>query len=184
MTEKLHFHLSLSCIGEGNGNPLQCSCLENPKDGGAWWAVIYGVAQSQTWLKWLSSSSSIADKISKARFWRVWLLSLVVPLSMDLLFTLSCITEAETSKLNLFFLQKKKKINPEYSLEGLRLKLKLQYFVHLIWRVDLLKKTPILGKIEGKRRRGWQRMSQLVGITDAMDVSLSKFQEIGKSREA
>ena len=57
-TEQLHFHLSLSCIGEGNGNPLQCSCLENPRDGGAWWAAIYGVAQSQTRLKRLSSSSS------------------------------------------------------------------------------------------------------------------------------
>ena len=53
------FHLSLSCIGEGNGNPLQCSCLENPKDSGAWWAAIYGVAQSWTWLKQLSSSSSM-----------------------------------------------------------------------------------------------------------------------------
>ena len=53
-TEQLHFHFSLSCIGEGNGNPLQCSCLENPRDGGAWWAAIYGVAQSQTQLKWLS----------------------------------------------------------------------------------------------------------------------------------
>ena len=56
-TEQLHFHFSLSCIGEGNGNPLQCSCLENPRDGGAWWAAVYGVAQSRTWLKWLSSSS-------------------------------------------------------------------------------------------------------------------------------
>ena len=50
-TERLHFHFSLSCIGEGNGNPLQCSCLENPRDGGAWWAAIYGVAQSRTQLK-------------------------------------------------------------------------------------------------------------------------------------
>ena len=58
MTERLPFHFSLSCIGEGNGNPLQCSCLENPRDGGARWAAIYGVAQSQTRLKWLSSSSS------------------------------------------------------------------------------------------------------------------------------
>ena len=58
MTERLHFHLSLSCIGEGNGNPLQCSCLENPRDGGAWWAAVYGLAQSRTRLKWLSSSSS------------------------------------------------------------------------------------------------------------------------------
>ena len=58
MTERLHFHFSLSCFGEGNGNPLQCSCLENPRDGGAWWAAIYGVAQSRTQLKRLSSSSS------------------------------------------------------------------------------------------------------------------------------
>ena len=58
MTERLHFHFSLSCIGEGNGNPLQWSCLENPRDGGAWWAAIYGVTQSRTRLKWLSSSSS------------------------------------------------------------------------------------------------------------------------------
>ena len=58
MTERLHFHFSLSCIGEGSGNPLHCSCLENPRDGGAWWVAIYGVAQSRTWLKRLSSSSS------------------------------------------------------------------------------------------------------------------------------
>jgi len=58
MTERLHFHFSLSCIGEGNGNPLQYSCLENPRDRGAWWAAVYGVAQSWTWLKWRSSSSS------------------------------------------------------------------------------------------------------------------------------
>ena len=56
-TERLHFHFSLSCIREGNGNPLQCSCLENPRGGGAWWAAVYGVAQSRTWLKQLSSSS-------------------------------------------------------------------------------------------------------------------------------
>ena len=57
-TERLHFHFSLSCIGEGHGNPLQCSCLENPRDRGAWWAAVYGVAQSRTRLKRLSSSSS------------------------------------------------------------------------------------------------------------------------------
>ena len=55
-TERLHFHFSLSCTGEGNGTPLQCSCLENPRDGGAWWAAIYGVSQSQTRLERLSSS--------------------------------------------------------------------------------------------------------------------------------
>ena len=58
MTERLPFHFSVSCTGEGNGNPLQCSCLENPRDGGAWWPAIYGVAQSRTRLKRLSSSSS------------------------------------------------------------------------------------------------------------------------------
>ena len=57
-TERLHFDFSLSCIGEGNGNPLQCSCLENPRDGGAWWAAVSGVAQSRTRLKRLRSSSS------------------------------------------------------------------------------------------------------------------------------
>ena len=57
-TERLCFHFSLSCIGEGNGNPLQCSCLENPRDGEAWWAAVYGVAQSRTRLNQLSSSSS------------------------------------------------------------------------------------------------------------------------------
>ena len=57
-TERLHFHFSLSCIGEWNGNLLQCSFLENPRDGGVWWAAVYGVAQSRTRLKWLSSSSS------------------------------------------------------------------------------------------------------------------------------
>ena len=61
-TEQLHFHFSLSCIGEGNGNPLQCSCLENPRDGGAWWAAIYGVTQSRTRLKRLSSSSNSIQK--------------------------------------------------------------------------------------------------------------------------
>ena len=57
-TERLHFHFSLSCIGEGNGNPLQCSCQENPRDGGTWWAAVCGVAQSRTQLKRLSSSRS------------------------------------------------------------------------------------------------------------------------------
>ena len=60
-TEWLHFPFSLSCTGEGNGNPLQCSCLENPKDGGARWAAVYGVTQSQTRLKWLSSSSQYSS---------------------------------------------------------------------------------------------------------------------------
>ena len=67
-TERLHFHLSVSCIGEGNGNPLQCSCLENPRDGGAWWAATYGVTQSRTRLKQLSSSSSMLSFLPPC-FW-------------------------------------------------------------------------------------------------------------------
>ena len=65
-TKRLHFHFSLSCIGEGNGNPLQCSCLENPRDCGAWWAAVYGVAQSRTRLKRLSSSCGGSSSRSKA----------------------------------------------------------------------------------------------------------------------
>ena len=77
-----------------------------------------------------------------------------------------------------------KEINPEYSLEGLMLKLKLQYFGHLMGRTDSLEKTLMLGKIEGRRRRGQQRMKRLDGITESMDMSLSRLQEMVKDREA
>ena len=80
MTERLHFHLSLSWIGEGNGNPLICSCLENPRDRGAWWAAIYGVTQSRTRLKWVVSSSS-REAENQTSYWGVRALGPAVSIS-------------------------------------------------------------------------------------------------------
>ena len=77
-----------------------------------------------------------------------------------------------------------KEINPEYLMDGLMLKLKLQYFGHLMWRANSLEKTLMLGKIEGRRRSGWQRMRRLEGITDSMDMNLRKVREIVNHREA
>ena len=89
--------------------------------------------------------------------------------------------ESLVARSNQFIL---KEISPEYSLEGLVLKLKLQYFGHLMQRIDSFEKTLMLGKIEGRRRRGRQRMRWLDGITNPMDMNMSKFQEIVKDREA
>ena len=137
MTEQLPFHFSLSCIGEGNGNPLQCSCLENLGDSGAWWAAVYGVAQNQTQLKWLGGSSSSMYEweswaIKKPEHWRIdafelwcWRRLLRVPWT------------AMRSNQSIL-----KENSPEYSLERLILKLKLQYFGHLMQRADSLEKNP------------------------------------------
>ena len=172
MTERPHFHFTLSCIGEGNGNPLQCSCLENPRDGGVWWVAVYGVAQGRTWLKRLSSSSSRQHikkqsitlstngpssqgydfssslygfegwTIKKAECWRI------VPFELWCWRVLSRVPWT-ARRYNQSIL---KEISPGCSLEVLILKLKLQYFGHLMQRTDSLKNTLMLGKIEGRWR--------------------------------
>ena len=165
-TEQLHFHFSLSCIGGGNGNPLQCSCLDNPREDGAWWAAVYGVAQSRTRLKRLSSSSSRLlerkavnnlDSILKSR-------DITLPTKVNLAKAMVfpvvmyvcdswTIKKAEHRRIDVFELwcwrrllrvpwtagrsnqSILKEISPEYSLEGLMLKLKFQYFGHLMQRL-------------------------------------------------
>ena len=113
MTEQLYFHFSLSCIGEGNGKPLQCSCLENPRDGGTWCAAVYGVPQSLTWLKRLSSSSSSSSRACRhvscesIRLKEAWGISLLqeiccIPVSVLSQELLSC-TYFPTLKRKLFF---------------------------------------------------------------------------------
>ena len=95
--------------------------------------------------------------------------------------TLESLLDSQARRSNQSIL---KEISPEYSLEGLMLKLKFQWFGHLIWRTDSLEKTLMLGKTEGRGRRGWQRMRWLDVITDLVDMSLSKFQELVRDREA
>ena len=85
MTEQLHFHFPFSCIGEGKGNPLQCSCLENPRDQGAWWAPVYGVAQSWTRLKRLSSSHTLAT-LQFLKFFNTFMLQILLVFSSGIFF--------------------------------------------------------------------------------------------------
>ena len=174
MTEWLHFHFSLSCIGEGNGNPLQCPCLENPRDGEAWWAAVYGVSQSWTRLKQLSRQhikkqrhyfvdkgpSSQGYFFSSNHVWmwefdceespalKNWCFWTVV---LERLLRVPWIARRSNQSIL-------KEISPEYTLEGLMLKLKLQYFGHLMRRTDSLERPWCWGRLKAGGEgddRGW-----------------------------
>ena len=211
MTERLHFHFSLSCIGEGNGNPLQCSCLENPRDREAWWEAVHGITQSRTQLKWLSSheikrclllgrkAMTNLDSILKSRDIILLTKVCIVKVMVFPVVMYGCESwmakKAECWRTDAFELWcwrilwrplDCKEIKPvsDYPLEGLMLNLKLEYFGYVMQRANLLEKTLMLGNIEGRRRRGWQRMRCNHGITDSMDRSLSKLQDMAKDRGA
>ena len=193
MTEQLHFHFSLLCIGEGNGNSLQCSCQENPRDRGPYGLPSMGSHRVRH--NW-SDLAAAADSILKNRDIILSTKDYLVKAMVFPVVMYGCdswtIKKAECWRTDTFELwcwrrllrvpwtarrcnqSILKEISPGCSLEGLMLKLKLLYFSHLMRRADSFQKTLKLGKIEGRKRRGQQRMRWLDGITDSMDMSLGR----------
>ena len=171
MTEQLHFHFSPSCLGEGNGNPLQCSCLENPRDRGGWWAAVYGVAQSQTWLTRLSSSSRHYEIL--------WTVALQAPL-LDLIYgfivgeVLSVPSETHVNSLREFWL-----LIPTYYA-------KVGIFIlhHLVLSVSIfIKHCIILLCVLGQKKAiiHWSQLYWLISIIhwSAGDIIFQKSEQWG-----
>ena len=144
--------------GGEHGNPLQYSCLEKLTNWWAWWSTAHRVTKSLTWLKQLKTHTHTHTHTYTFNEYQRVLGTFINPKDTNP-------WTAKRSNQSIL-----KEISPEYSFEGLMLKLKLQYFGHLMQRAHSLEKTPMLGKIEGRKRRGRQRMKRLDGITNSMDM--------------